>query len=113
MLLMPMQQINAPLTAVAVPALSRLADSQERYRDAYLKILQKLDMITMPLCAFMIATSDWLVLFLLGPQWKDTSTSFMLLGIRRSSSPLRKHHGGCFQRKGVRGTCFIGASSAP
>ena len=37
MLLMPMQQINAPLAAVAVPALSRLADSPERYRAAYLK----------------------------------------------------------------------------
>ena len=52
MLLMPMQQINAPLAAVAVPALSRLADSPERYRDAYLKILEKLVMITMPLGAF-------------------------------------------------------------
>jgi len=59
MLLMPMQQINAPLAAVAVPALSRLSDSPERYRDAYLKILEKLVMITMPLGAFMIATSDW------------------------------------------------------
>jgi len=90
MLLMPMQQINAPLAAVAVPALSRLADSPERYRDAYLKILEKLVMITMPLCAFMIATSDWLVLFLLGPQWTATGTIFMLLGIAAITQPVTK-----------------------
>jgi PST family polysaccharide transporter len=90
MLLMPMQQINAPLAAVAVPALSRLADSPERYRDAYLKILEKLVMITMPLGAFMIATSDWLVLLLLGPQWKDTGTIFMLLGIAAIIQPVTK-----------------------
>src|SRR5439155_6207554 len=81
MLLMPMQQINAPLAAVAVPTLSRLADSPERYRAAYLKILEKIAMITMPLVAFMIATSDWLVLVLLGPKWQEAGRIFMLLSI--------------------------------
>lgn len=90
MLLMPMQQINAPLVAVAVPALSRLADSPERYRAAYLKILEKVAMITMPGVVFMIATSDWLVLFLLGPQWKEASRIFMLLGIAAIIQPVTK-----------------------
>ena len=100
MLLMPMQQINAPLAAVAVPALSRLADSPERYRDAYLKILEKLVMITMPLGAFMIATSDWLVLLLLGPQWKATGTMFMLLGIAAIIQPVTKTSWWLFSTQG-------------
>jgi len=100
MLLMPMQQINAPLAAVAVPALSRLADSPERYRDAYLKILEKLVMITMPLGAFMIATSDWLVLLLLGPQWKATGTIFMLLGIAAIIQPVTKTSWWLFSTQG-------------
>jgi PST family polysaccharide transporter len=100
MLLMPMQQINAPLAAVAVPALSRLADSPERYRDAYLKILEKLVMITMPLGAFMIATSDWLVLFLLGPKWKATGTIFMLLGIAAMVQPVTKTSWWLFSTQG-------------
>lgn len=100
MLLMPMQQINAPLASVAVPALSRLADSPERYRDAYLKILEKLVMITMPLGAFMIATSDWLVLFLLGPQWKETGTIFMLLGIAAIIQPVTKTSWWLFSTQG-------------
>jgi len=90
MLLMPMQQINAPLAAVAVPALSRLAEEPKRYRAAYLKILEKIVMITMPLGALMIATSDWMVLLLLGPQWRETGRIFMLLGIAAMIQPVTK-----------------------
>ena len=89
-LLMPMQQINAPFAAVAVPALSRLADSPERYRLAYLKILEKIAMITMPGVVLMVATSDWLVLFVLGPQWRGSSRIFMLLGIAAVIQPVTR-----------------------
>src|SRR5229473_3453829 len=90
MLLMPMQQINAPFAAVAVPALSRLADSPERYRGAYLRILEKIVVITMPGVVFMIATSDWLVLFMLGPQWRDAGRIFMLLGVAAMIQPVTR-----------------------
>ena len=90
MLLMPMQQINAPLITVVVPALSRLADSPERYRTAYLKILEKIAMITMPGVAFMIATSDWLVLFMLGPQWREAARIFALLGVAAIIQPVTR-----------------------
>lgn len=87
MLLMPMEQINSPLVAVAVPALSRLSDSPARYRAAYLKILAKIAMLTMPGVVFMIGTSDWLVLFLLGPRWRDTGRIFILLGLAAFMQP--------------------------
>jgi len=87
MLLMPMEQINTPLVSVAVPALSRLSDSPARYRAAYLKILSKIAMLTMPGVVFMIATSDWLVLLLLGPQWRDTGRVFILLGLAAFIQP--------------------------
>ncbi len=90
MLLMPMQQINAPLAAVAVPALSRLADTPERYRAAYLKILEKIAMLTMPGVVFMIATSDWLVLFMLGPQWRAAGRIFMMLGLAAIIQPITR-----------------------
>lgn len=89
-LLLPMQQINAPFGAVAVPALSRLTDSPERYRSAYLRIIEKIAMITMPGVAFMIATSDWLVLLLLGAQWRETGRIFMLLGTAAIIQPVTK-----------------------
>jgi PST family polysaccharide transporter len=100
MLLMPMQQINAPLAAVAIPALSRLADSPERYRAAYLKILEKIVMVTMPLAALMIVTSDWMVLLLLGPQWRETGRIFMLLGIAAMIQPVTKTSWWLFSTQG-------------
>jgi PST family polysaccharide transporter len=100
MLLMPMQQINAPFAAVAVPALSRLAASPERYRKAYLSILEKIAMITMPGVVFMIVSSDWLVLFLLGPQWRATSGIFMLLGIAAIIQPVTKTSWWLFSTQG-------------
>lgn len=90
MLLLPMEQINAPIAAVAVPALSRLVDAPERYRSAYLKVLEKIAMITMPGIALMIATSDWLTLFLLGEQWRETGRIFMLLGLAAIIQPVTR-----------------------
>jgi O-antigen/teichoic acid export membrane protein len=100
MLLMPMQQVNAPLAAVAIPALSRLADSPERYRYAYLKILEKIAIVTMPLAALMIATSDWMVLILLGPQWRETGRIFMLLGIAAMIQPVTRTSWWLFSTQG-------------
>ena len=40
LLLLPIDQMITPITAVAVPALSRLKDSPERYRQAYLRLLE-------------------------------------------------------------------------
>ena len=90
MLLMPMAQINNPLVSVAVPALSRLTDSPDRYRMAYLRIVEKIAMITMPAIMFMIASSDWLVLVLLGPQWREASRIFMLLGVAALIQPVTR-----------------------
>ena len=90
MLLTPMIQINAPLVAVAVPALSRLADSPDRYRAAYLKVLEKIAMVTMPLVGFGIATSDWLVVFLLGEQWRESGRIFMWLGVAAIVQPVAR-----------------------
>ena len=47
-------------------------------------------MITMPGVVFMIATSDWLVLFLLGAQWRDAGKIFMLLGVAAIIQPAAK-----------------------
>ena len=90
MLLLPMEQINAPVAAVAVPALSRLVDAPERYRGAYLRVLEKIAMITMPGIALMIATSDWVTLFLLGEQWRESGRIFMLLGVAAIIQPVTR-----------------------
>ena len=88
LLLLPIEQINSPVSAVAVPALSRLVDSPERYRQAYMRIMEKVAIITMPGVALMMATSDWMVRIVLGPQWADASIIFALLGIAGLIQPV-------------------------
>lgn len=100
LLLLPLQQINIPVQRVAIPTLSRLRDSPERYREVYLRILEKLTIITAPLVIFMIATSDWIVLLLLGPQWIDTSPIFSLLGIVAFTQPVGNTTGWLFITQG-------------
>jgi O-antigen/teichoic acid export membrane protein len=73
LLILPIEQINAPITAVALPALSRMVDTPERYRQAYVRMLEKVAILTMPGVALMIATSEWVVHILLGPQWMETA----------------------------------------
>lgn len=88
LLLLPLQRINTPVSTVAIPALSRLADQPERYRQAYLNIQAKVCLATMPLVAFMVATADWLVLVLLGPTWVEAGSIFVWLGISGLIEPF-------------------------
>lgn len=81
LLLLPIDQLSTPLDGVAVPALSRLLNEPERYRQAYLRMLEKVAMLSMPGVALMISTSDWLVRLMLGPQWVEAGRIFALLGI--------------------------------
>ena len=69
------------MTSVAVPSLSRLWDSPEDYRRAYLRMLEKIAFLTMPGVAIMIATSDWVVAIILGPQWREVGKLLGILGV--------------------------------
>jgi len=85
---LPIEQINEPISSVAVPSLSRLTDSPESYRKAYLRMLEKVALLTMPCVALMIATSDWIIHIVLGPQWTGATKIFVLLGITGLFQPI-------------------------
>jgi PST family polysaccharide transporter len=88
LLLLPLDQLGTPLDGVAVGALSRLTDSPERYRAAYLRILDKVAMFSMPAVAFMIVTADWLVEIVLGPNWTGAARIFAALGLMGLFEPV-------------------------
>jgi O-antigen/teichoic acid export membrane protein len=88
LLLLPLDQVCSPLDGVALTSLSKLTDAPERYRRAYLRILEKLAMVTMPGVALMIATSDWLVYVMLGPKWGETGRIFAVLGVVGMLEPI-------------------------
>ncbi|AWV89308.1 lipopolysaccharide biosynthesis protein [Bradymonas sediminis] len=95
-LMLPLRQINQPVASVAIPMLSRLVGQPERYRRSYLRILDKLLMITMPLGALMIATADWIVLLVLGENWLPAADIFRALGIGMFTQPIGNTTGWLF-----------------
>lgn len=85
---LPTDQVHEPVMAVTVPALSRLADSPERYRKAYLRIMEKVLMLVMPAVALLIVSSDWLVSIVLGSQWKDAAPILVFMSIAGLFQPV-------------------------
>lgn len=81
LLLLPISQITAPITAVAVPALSRLQNEPERFRNYYLKAIKLIAYITMPLVAAMGVLSTEIVGLILGRQWFEAGPIFRILAV--------------------------------
>jgi PST family polysaccharide transporter len=96
LLTLPIDQINAPITTVAIPALSRLNDSPERYRRAYLRIIEKIAVLTMPAIALLIGTADLVVRVVLGPQWTEAGHIFAALGVAALIQPITNTTGWLF-----------------
>jgi polysaccharide transporter, PST family len=71
LLLLPINTINAPVYAAAMPALSRLIDQPARYRSMFGQVMQKVALLTMPAFALAAVTADWIVRILLGPSWAE------------------------------------------
>lgn len=69
----PLNNINAPVYAVAMPTLSRLADQPDRYRRGFGEIIEKLAMVTMPAGIVAATMADWVVAILLGRGWEDAT----------------------------------------
>jgi PST family polysaccharide transporter len=87
-LLVPINNLNAPLFSVAMPVLSRLADQPERYRRAYLGMIEKLNMVAMPSAVILITASDLVVHLLFGAQWMEAAPIVAWLGVAALYQPL-------------------------
>jgi len=88
LLLFPLGQIVSPLGNVAVPALSRLQDDPNRYRSYYLRSINILAYLTIPLTVMFGVFSDEIVSLLLGPQWHSASSIFRILAIASIMQPV-------------------------
>lgn len=88
LLLVPINNLNAPLFAVAMPTMSRLAGDPARYRQAYLRMIEKLIMITMPGAALLIAIPDTIVHLLFGDKWLGAAPILCWLAIAALYQPV-------------------------
>jgi PST family polysaccharide transporter len=92
-LLVPVSSLNFPLFSVVMPTLSRLADQPARYRRAYLRVVEKLNMATMPAAALLVAAPDLVVHLLFGPQWAPATPIMAWLGLATLYQPILQTFG--------------------
>jgi PST family polysaccharide transporter len=88
LLLVPINTINAPVYATAMPALSRLLEQPARYRSMFCQVLQKLGLLTMPVFALAAVIPDWVVQILFGPSWLQATPLVALFSISATSLPV-------------------------
>ncbi|MBD3236127.1 MAG: oligosaccharide flippase family protein [Candidatus Eisenbacteria bacterium] len=79
LLLLPIHQVNAPVTSVAIPTLSRLQSDPSRYRAYYRRGILLLVAVGMPVVALLCAEAQRAVQVLLGSQWSEAVPLFRVL----------------------------------
>lgn len=79
LLLLPVHQINAPLSYVAIPTLSRLQNDARAYRAYFRQGVLVIVTLGMPIVAFLFVAADKVILTVLGGQWLDSVPIFRAL----------------------------------
>ncbi len=77
---LPLNQLSAPLTNVAVSAMSRLRHDPEQRARHFLRALSTLAFVGMGLGAALTLVGRDVILLLLGPGWEESGRIFTLFG---------------------------------
>lgn len=88
LLMLPINQVTAPIAAVAIPALSRLQNDPEQYRRYYYRAISTIAYITMPIIAMLGALSSEIIRIVLGSQWTGSATIFKVLAFTALIQPV-------------------------
>ena len=87
-LMMPIKQIDGPLTGVAVPGLSRLQDQPAAYRRFYCQSILIISYLALPLISAMAAVPTPIILVFLGDQWMEAGAIFRFLAFAAILQPV-------------------------
>jgi len=79
LLLLPIRQVNVPVSHVMLPALSRLQHDAGRYRRAYLSALSAMSTVGMPIVVAAFVLADEVVAIFLGGGWEQAAVVFRWL----------------------------------
>jgi PST family polysaccharide transporter len=100
LLMLPLRQINAPVTAVALPAFSRIQDDPERFARYYLRTMNLIMWFNAPLIGFLFIAAEPVITIVLGGQWREAAAVFQILAISALTQPLYKSVGLVFVSRG-------------
>ncbi len=81
LLMMPINQISAPITAVAVPILSRAAKDPQKLKRIFTEATSMVAALVIPIVVCATVFADDLVRIWLGDQWMDAANIFRLLSV--------------------------------
>lgn len=79
LMLMPFYHINAPLTGIVVPTLSRLQTEPRKYAAVYLEMLALLACFSTPIVALLFVAAEDVIAVFLGTEWKEAVPLFRYL----------------------------------
>jgi O-antigen/teichoic acid export membrane protein len=88
LLMRPVNQILTPAGGVAIPTLSRIHGDPERYARYYLRAVNLIMWISVPLFGLLFVAAKPLIMILLGNKWQDAAPVFQLLCISALAQPL-------------------------
>ncbi|HEX5422876.1 MAG TPA: lipopolysaccharide biosynthesis protein [Candidatus Acidoferrales bacterium] len=81
LLLLPLQQINRPISSIVLSALSRLQDQPERHAQFYYRAVGTLTFVSMPIIGFLLTDASPVISLVLGSKWLPVVPIFRALGI--------------------------------
>jgi len=114
LLLLPLRQITWPISAVAIPTLSRLQNDPEKYRHYYYRAINIIGFITMPFVAIMAALSSEIIRIVLGEQWINAAVIFKVLAFAAFFQPIQSTTGWIYVSLGqTRRMMYWGLISVP
>ena len=91
LMLMPLNQVSRVISQVLFPSLSTIKNDPSRVKRLYLRAAQTVALITFPMMLGLLATSETVVLAVLGKQWErmvPILRTFCVLGLAQSVGAL-------------------------
>jgi O-antigen/teichoic acid export membrane protein len=113
LLMLPINQIRGPLNSVGMPALSRLQTEPQRYKNYYLKMVQLIAFLSIPIVILLEENAHLIITLLLGPQWEGAVGIFKILAFAALIQPITGTVGLVMVSSGWSGRYFkIGAAAS-
>jgi PST family polysaccharide transporter len=102
----PIEQINAPLRSLLLPAMSRVAGDDSRFHRSTERVLLLMHVTIGPALIILGIGSQWWIPLLLGSGWEPAIPIFALLAIAGLTQPTRSVLGMSFLARGQSNALF-------
>ena len=99
-LLLPIKNINGPITTVVIPGLSRLQDDADKFRNFYLRALSLSAFFSIPLAVLLMLVAEPVILLVLGDQWLASIPIFRFLALSAIVQPILNSTGWIYVASG-------------